>query len=169
MIKRFIDWLLQKIDPVANARRLGVRIGKNCRLIDVYFGSEPYLIRIGDHFSGTRVFFVTHDGGVWVFRQEHPEIDIIRPIIIGDNVFVGTNVTILPGVTIGNNVVIGAGSVVTRSIPSNCVAAGVPAKPIRSIEEYKSQCLEKADYTKLLSRRDKRRFYTQRYSQDLGK
>lgn len=47
---------------------------------------------------------------------------------------VSLSVTILPGVTIGNNVTIGAGSVVTRDIPSNCIAVGNPAKPIKRIE-----------------------------------
>ena len=58
---------------------------------------------------------------------------------MGDNVFVGAITTILPGVQIGNNVIIGAGSVVTRSIPDNMVAAGNPAKVICSLEDYKSK------------------------------
>ncbi|MBB2951162.1 DapH/DapD/GlmU-related protein [Sphingobacterium sp. JUb56] len=53
------------------------------------------------------------------------------PITIGDNVWIGMNVTILKGVTIGNGAVIAAGAVVTKSIPSNCLAAGVPAKVIK--------------------------------------
>ncbi len=57
----------------------------------------------------------------------------IKPVNIGDNVWIGSRVMILPGVEIGNNTVIGAGSVVTRSIPSNCLAVGVPAKVIRQI------------------------------------
>ncbi|MCM2678769.1 sugar O-acetyltransferase [Echinimonas agarilytica] len=55
------------------------------------------------------------------------------PITIGNNVWLGGNVSVLPGVTIGNNSVIGAGSVVTKDIPENCVAAGAPCKFIRSI------------------------------------
>lgn len=54
---------------------------------------------------------------------------------IGDNVWIAPGVRILGSVTIGNNVVIGANAVVTKSIPDNCVAAGVPAKVIRSIPE----------------------------------
>lgn len=52
-------------------------------------------------------------------------------IVIGDNVQIGAAAIILPGVHIGNNVIIGAGSVVTRDIPSNCVAYGIPARPAR--------------------------------------
>lgn len=57
------------------------------------------------------------------------------PVHIGNNVWVGANVTILPGVTIGDGAVIAAGAVVTKDVPANTVAAGVPAKVIRVIEE----------------------------------
>ena len=57
------------------------------------------------------------------------------PVTIGDNCWIGANVTICPGVTIGENSVIGAGSVVTRDIPANCVAAGNPCKVVREIDE----------------------------------
>jgi maltose O-acetyltransferase len=58
-----------------------------------------------------------------------------KPITIGDSVWVGANTTINPGVTIGNNVVIGSGSVVTKDIPDNVIAAGNPCKVIREINE----------------------------------
>lgn len=54
-----------------------------------------------------------------------------EPITIKDGAWLGGGVIVLPGVTIGENAVIGAGSVVTRSIPDNCVAVGNPCKPIR--------------------------------------
>jgi acetyltransferase-like isoleucine patch superfamily enzyme len=57
------------------------------------------------------------------------------PITIGDNVWIGGSVTILPGVTIGSNVVIGAGSVVTKDLPDNVIAAGNPCRVIRTITE----------------------------------
>ena len=50
------------------------------------------------------------------------------PVVIEDNVWIGDKVTILGGVTIGDNAIIGANSVVTHDIPSNCMAAGMPAK-----------------------------------------
>lgn len=55
------------------------------------------------------------------------------PVSIGNNVLMGTKAIIMPGVTIGNNVVIGAHTVVTKSIPSNCVVAGIPARVIKRI------------------------------------
>jgi len=57
----------------------------------------------------------------------------IAPVVIGDNVWIGSRVIILAGVTIGANSVIGAGAVVTKSIPPDTVAAGNPARPIRSL------------------------------------
>jgi serine O-acetyltransferase len=59
--------------------------------------------------------------------------------VIGDNVFIGTGAKILGDVVIGNNVVIGANAVVVKSVPDNCVVAGVPAKIIKSnimIDDY---------------------------------
>ncbi|TDO21971.1 acyltransferase [Pedobacter duraquae] len=56
------------------------------------------------------------------------------PVIIEDNVWIGEGVIILPGVTIGENSIIAAGSVVTKSIPSNCVAAGSPTKIIKELD-----------------------------------
>lgn len=57
------------------------------------------------------------------------------PVTIGNNVWIGGNVVITPGVNIGDNVVVGAGSVVTKDIPANVVAAGNPCKVIREITE----------------------------------
>mgnify|MGYP002555963393 FL=1 len=74
------------------------------------------------------------------------------PITIGDNVWIGGNSVILPGVTIGSNVVIRAGSVVTKDIPDNRVAAGNPCRIIREITEddrrfyYKDREFDVEDY-----------------------
>lgn len=58
-----------------------------------------------------------------------------KPIIIGDNVWIGGGVNITQGVTIGENTIIGAGSLVNRDIPANVIAAGVPCRVIREITE----------------------------------
>ena len=58
-----------------------------------------------------------------------------KPVTIGDNVWLGSNVVVCPGVTIGDNAVIGAGSVVTKDVPENVIAAGVPCKVIREITD----------------------------------
>ncbi|NRY61920.1 sugar O-acetyltransferase [Clostridium beijerinckii] len=73
-------------------------------------------------------------------------------VIIGDNVWLGGSVVINPGVKIGNNVVIGSGSVVTKDIPDNVIAAGNPCKVIREITEedrkyyYKDKEFDVQDY-----------------------
>lgn len=128
---KFIDFL----------RKKGMKIGNNCDIAkNIAIGTEPYLISIGDNVRITQgVEFVTHDGGLWVLRnlgKIEDDIDKFGRIKIGNNVNIGWNVIILPNVTIGENVVIGAGAIVTKDIPSNSVAAGVPAKVIESIDEY---------------------------------
>lgn len=73
-------------------------------------------------------------------------------VTIGDNVWIGGNVCIMPGVKIGNNVVIGAGSVVTKDIPDNMIAAGNPCHVVREITEedrdyyYKDRKFDVEDY-----------------------
>lgn len=63
----------------------------------------------------------------------------------------------MPGVTIGNNVIIGAGAIVTKDIPDNSVAVGIPAKPIETIEEYVEKNKETFVYTKNLSYEEKKK------------
>ena len=73
-------------------------------------------------------------------------------VTIGDNVWIGGNAVILPGVRIGNNVVIGAGSVVTKDLPDDVIAAGNPCRVIREITEadrdfyYKDRRFDVDDY-----------------------
>lgn len=62
-------------------------------------------------------------------------LGIAKPITIGDDVWIGGNVTILPGIHIGNNVVVAAGAVVTKDIPDNTLVGGVPAKFIKGLEQ----------------------------------
>ena len=68
-------------------------------------------------------------------EQRARGLEIAWPITVGDNVWIGTNVSVLPGVTIGSNTIIGAGSVVNRDIPDGVIAAGNPCKVIRKITE----------------------------------
>lgn len=159
MIKAAMRLLRRWRDPIGFARSLGVTVGENCRLIDVSFSTEPYLVTLGDHVSATRTRFETHDGAVWVLREEHPEIDIVRPITVGNNVYFGYGCMVLPGVTIGDNVVVGARSVVTRDIPSDSVAVGVPARVVRRLPDYAEKALAEGHPTKLLSPATKRKYY----------
>lgn len=109
------------------------------------------------------VRFLPHDGGAWVFREKEPEWDVFGPIKIGSNVFVGYGVIILPGTVIEDNCVIGAGSVVRGVIPANSVAAGVPARRIKSLEDYKNKMREVALPTKGMNREEKRAFLSRHF------
>lgn len=166
-LKKAMQLLLNRTDPIAAARKLGVTVGNRCRFIatdSATFGSEPYLVTIGEHVTITAgVRFVTHDGGVWILRDEFPDLDIVAPIAIGNNVFIGLNVMILPGVTVGNNVVLAAGSVVTRDIPSNSVAAGVPARTIKSVEKYRENSIDIGIRTKGMPVAEKRALLQKRF------
>lgn len=146
-MKRFIGilrfvycFIFSKISPIGYIKYLGVKVGSNVNFYGMkpfMFGSEPWLIEIGSNVyitSGCQ--FVTHDGGTLILRQRDPKLEITSPIKIGSNVYIGINSTILPGVEIGDNVIVGAGSIVTKSLESNFVYAGVPAKKIKSIDDY---------------------------------
>ena len=116
-------------------RKRGAKIGENCSIRTKYFGSEPYLIEIGNHVQITNdVRLFTHGGG-WVFRNQYPDFDTFGKILIKDNVYIGNCALIMPGITIEENVIVGAGAVVTKSIPANCIVAGNPAKIIGRTDE----------------------------------
>lgn len=137
------------------AKKLGVSIGERCRILgNVFhiFGSEPYLVKIGNHVSiSNGTIFITHHGEYWVFRDNSNEFNCYEKIVVGNNVFIGQNCIILPGVTIGDNVVIGAFSIVNKDVPSNSVFAGNPAKYINSIDNLKANMLSKKIFTKKMT------------------
>lgn len=120
------------------ARKKGVTVGENCRLYIKSWGSEPFLISMGDNVTITSgVKLITHDGSTCLVKNNKGKrYQRFAPIKIGSNVFIGVNSIIMPGVTIGSNVVIGAGSVVTKDIPDDSVAIGVPAKVVSSFADY---------------------------------
>lgn len=139
---------------------IDLRYGKNCRFIDLSlktFGSEAYLITIGSNVTiSSGVRFINHDGGVWVFREKYPKVDVIKPIAIGNNVFVGLNSIIMPGAVIGDNTVIGAGAVVTGNLSGDAVYAGVPARKLCSLEAYEKSMLSQSVETKGLTYKEKK-------------
>lgn len=146
----------------------GLKIGKNCSLISPgpNFGSEPYLIEIGDNTTVSfDVAFVTHDASTRVLRnlaktEKEKQTVIYGKIIVGNNCFIGCRSTILPGVKIGDNSIIGAGSVVNRDIPANSVAAGVPCKVICTLDEYKEKHKDDFLYMVNLPPEEKKKFLT---------
>ena len=92
-------------------------------------------VSFGDHvFIAPNCCFTTAEHPVDP-EQRKAGLEIARPITVGSNVWIGAGTTVLAGVTIGDNSVIGAGSVVSRSIPGNVVAVGVPCRMMREISE----------------------------------
>jgi acetyltransferase-like isoleucine patch superfamily enzyme len=140
--------------------RQGLQIADDCRLIGTPdFGSEPYLVSVGRHVTiSGNVTFVTHDGGTWVFRDQPKYKDVIKygRITIHDNCFIGNGTLLMPGISIGPNSVVASRSVVTRDVPPNSVAAGVPARVIKTMEAYAESSLASTpDYDKQAYRRNK--------------
>lgn len=162
-MNKLIEFIAKRKFPIWYAKQKGIRLGNNCRLINVSYSTEPYLITLGNHVSVTFSHFETHDGGVWVLRDKHPEIDIVKPIKVGNNVFIGYGCVILPGTIIGDNVIVGARSVVSGVVPDNVVVAGVPARVIRSIESYEDKVIPNSCNTAKMSFLDKKNYYLKFY------
>ena len=100
----------------------------NVTILDVapvYIGDD---VMIGPN---TLITTVGHPLSPKARKERH---GICKPVHIGNNVWIGGNVTVLPGVNIGDNAVIAAGAVVTKDVPANCVVGGVPAKIIKELE-----------------------------------
>ena len=80
---------------------------------------------------GHNVVFATLNHGLSPEDRPHT---YPAPIVLGRNVWVGSNATILQGVTIGDNAIVGAGAVVTKDVPANTIVGGVPARFIKRID-----------------------------------
>lgn len=91
-------------------------------------------VTMGDHVMIGPNTLISTVGHPLSPRGRRNHMAIAKPVTIGNDVWIGANVTILPGVTIGNNVVVAAGAVVTKDVPDNCVVGGVPARILRTIE-----------------------------------
>ena len=116
-----------------------ITVGKNVFINACCHFQDQGGITLGDNcLVGHNVVFATLNHG---FAPEERQSMLPAPIVVGRNVWIGSNSTILQGVTIGDNSIIAAGSVVTKDVPANTIVAGVPARFIRSIspEEEKQQ------------------------------
>lgn len=108
-----------------------IRIGSNCGFSGSTISAFNKIV-IGNNVKiGANVLITDSD-----WHPEDPRSRLPSPIIIQDNVWLGINVVVLKGVTIGENCVIGANSIVTRDVPSNCIAAGNPCRVIREIKKF---------------------------------
>ena len=110
------------------ARNAEIHIGDNCGFSGTVIGAA-LSIKLGDNVRcGANTMITDSD-----WHSDDPRIGKNAPVVIEDNVWLGYGVKVLKGVHIGENSVIGAGSIVTRDIPANVVAAGNPCKVIRYI------------------------------------
>lgn len=123
------------------------RVGSHCFMNFNFTVQDDAKVTIGNHCSfGPNVTIVTplhpmlpdERRGMLCSDGEERFLCYAKPVTIGDDCWFGANVVVCPGVTIGENCVIGAGSVVTKSIPANSFAAGVPARVIRTITQEDS-------------------------------
>lgn len=134
-------------------RRLFGKTGSAFLIEQPFVCDYGYNIEIGENFyanvncvilDGARVVFgdnvfVAPNCGFYTAghpfdpRQRNVGLEYARPIMVGNNVWIGAHVCVLPGVTIGDNCVIGAGSVVVKSIPPDSLAVGNPCRVIRRL------------------------------------
>lgn len=162
-VSRFFGGVIGKIEklctpPVEYWRKQGVTIGRHCRIAKASFGSEPYLVTLGDYVRITSgVHFLTH-GGAWMlvyYRKTNAEF--FGKIRVGNYVYFGNDVTVLPGVEIGDGCIVAACSVVARSVPPGCIVAGNPARIVGYTDDWCDRMLPYDTATLGLSPEEKRR------------
>jgi len=114
-------------------------IGKNLKM-GSHISIREHTYIDGDNLTIGDNVMIAHGSsvvtGAHVYSKDKPMRDTLedRPVVIGDNVWIGAGARVIGEVTIGDNVIIGANAVVTKPVPSNSVAAGVPAKVIKKLD-----------------------------------
>lgn len=116
-IYKFLSKFLGHKIIIQYYRKLGMTIGEDTHIFSRLISSEPFLISIGKNVTiSTGVSLLTHDASVGAIVGRHVYSDIVGPITIGNNCFIGANSIILPGVRIPDNSIVAAGSVVTKTV-----------------------------------------------------
>jgi acetyltransferase-like isoleucine patch superfamily enzyme len=105
-----------------------VLIGNHCGFSGTVIGAFAKIELYDNVLCGANTLITDSD-----WHTDDPRSGISKPIVIEKNVWLGEGVKVLKGVTIGENSVIGAGSVVTKNIPANVIAAGNPCKVIKNL------------------------------------
>jgi len=108
------------------AKGAEVHIGPNCGFSGTVIGCASKIVLGENVRCGANTLITDSD-----WHSDDPRTEPDAPVTIGKNVWLGVNVTVLKGVTIGENTLVAAGSLVTRSLPANVVAGGVPAKVLK--------------------------------------
>lgn len=118
-------------------RGMGAQIGDGCYIVPTSLGTEPYLVKVGNRvYIGEGVSFMTHDGGPWVFRDRIPDLQVLGPIVIEDNSYIGPRAILGPNIRIGPNAIVAPGSFVISDVPPNTAVMGIPARPYTTTEKY---------------------------------
>jgi acetyltransferase-like isoleucine patch superfamily enzyme len=140
------EWLYRRTNPngyewaaYLKHRNTFYAQGEDCYILPSALmkeASNPKFIRLGNNIRIGSATFLCHDGSVHVFnRSLGLQLDRVGKIDVLDNVFIGEGAMILPNVVIGPNAIVAAGAVVSRDVPANTVAAGVPAKPVAKLDD----------------------------------
>lgn len=130
-----VDETLRVFPPFYTDFGKNTTIGKNVFINACCHFQDQGGITLGDGcLIGHNVVFATLNHG---FAPADRASLYPAPIVLGKNVWVGSNSTLLQGIRIGDNAVIGAGSVVTKDVPANTIVGGVPARILRQIDTEK--------------------------------
>lgn len=119
------------ISPLATIGFYGNQIESGCNIMTGTVITSDIIIKKGTLINLNCT--IGHDSFLGEFVELSPGVHISGNCTIGDYSVFGTNASVLPKLTIGKNVIIGAGSVVTKDLPDNCVAVGIPAKIIKEL------------------------------------
>lgn len=140
-----------RIESYSNTNKKNLFIGENFQMNDYVHITAMESVKIGKNvLLASKIYISDCSHGSYAGDQDDSSPDEIpknrkmfsKPIIIEDNVWLGEFVSVLPGVTIGKGTIVGANSVVSKSLPSNVIAVGSPAKPIKKYN-FESQYWEK--------------------------
>jgi len=142
VIWNFLIIYANRFNPVVNSKNVlyrltGMKVGKRCSfglcaMVDIFY---PHLITVGDNcIFGYDSVILAHE-----YLQDELRSG---PVVIGNNVTVGTKCTILPGVVIGEGAVISAMSLVNKDVPPHTLVGGVPVRVLGTVPEAKRRSLD---------------------------
>ncbi|MBK6850095.1 MAG: acetyltransferase [Burkholderiales bacterium] len=148
--RRFTSGVALRIDAFPIHNGVVIKIGSDVQVNDyVHIASVGSVVIGSNTLIASKVFISDHHHGDYrdIDENSTPEVPpalrplIIRPVTIGERVWIGESACILPGVNVGDGAVIGAGAVVSRNIPANSIAVGNPAVVVRRFDESSKQWL----------------------------